>query len=63
MQSINPYTQKIIKNYENLNESEVQSRLNLAETAFRFWREAEFSQRADLMLKLAKNLEKEKDRD
>lgn len=61
MQSKNPYTEEIIKNYEELSEAEIEVKLAEAQKAFLAWRETSFSERAGLLLNLAKNLREQKE--
>ncbi len=53
MQSKNPYTNQIIKEYEALSDSEINNKIEASQQAFINWRVLSFSKRAYFMKKLA----------
>ena len=60
IESKNPYTGEIIEKFKELNKSEIDAALEKADSRFREWRKTSFKQRADLMLKAAAELKKNK---
>lgn len=61
IESKNPYTGEIIEKFKELNKSEIDAALEKADSEFREWRKTSFKQRADLMMKAAAELKKNKD--
>ncbi|HCC70093.1 MAG TPA: succinate-semialdehyde dehydrogenase [Bacteroidales bacterium] len=59
--SINPYTGKINKTYEQINDSELENIIFSSSRAFRKWKNEPIEKRQDLLIKLADLLEIEKD--
>ncbi|WP_291101732.1 MULTISPECIES: NAD-dependent succinate-semialdehyde dehydrogenase [unclassified Flavobacterium] len=51
--SINPFTQTVIAEHEVLTNTQLNQKLELAESAFKNWRTTSFQERADKMRKLA----------
>ncbi len=51
--SINPYSQEVIAEHEVLTNSQLNQKLELAESAFKKWRSTSFQERADKMQKVA----------
>ncbi len=60
--SINPFSQEIITEYEILSDQALTIKLQLAETAFKTWKQTSFVERADKMIKLASILRFQKER-
>lgn len=60
--SINPFSQEIIAEYEALTNSQLNKKLELAETAFKNWKNTSFQERADKMQKLANILRANKEK-
>ncbi|MDO1447380.1 NAD-dependent succinate-semialdehyde dehydrogenase [Rhodocytophaga aerolata] len=56
IQSINPYTNKVIKSFEEDSEDKVNQVVELAGDTFRFWKKTTFTHRSELMRKTAKIL-------
>ena len=56
IQSKNPATEEIIKTFDELTDSELESKLVLAKEAFESWRTTTFDQRAMLFMKLSEHL-------
>ncbi|MUP45775.1 NAD-dependent succinate-semialdehyde dehydrogenase [Gramella sp. BOM4] len=56
IESKNPYTGEIIEKFKELNKSEIDDALDLANSRFKEWRKRSFEDRAKLMLKAAKEL-------
>lgn len=54
LQSINPYTGELIKNYPELGSEEVQSAINQAQEAYQNWKLLSYEERAVYFQKLAK---------
>ncbi len=61
MQSINPYTNQLIKTYQNHSETEVSQIINDVDLTFHEWKSTRFSFRKELMDKLAEKLEEQKE--
>ncbi len=61
IQSLNPFTEEIIKTYQELSDSEIETKLAKAQQAFEAWKHTSFEERASLMLNLAKILQAEAD--
>ncbi len=59
--SINPYTGRLIKNYNFISDSELDNILFTVSRAFRRWRKTGIEERQDLLMKLAGLLEIEKE--
>jgi succinate-semialdehyde dehydrogenase/glutarate-semialdehyde dehydrogenase len=60
VKSINPYTGEELAKFNELSKSQVNKKLKTADKAFDDWKLTSFEQRANLMLKLAKVLQKNK---
>ncbi len=56
LQSINPYTQKLIAEYPEHSQEELDQKVQTSEEAFMQWKEKSFSERASLFYKLAEVL-------
>jgi succinate-semialdehyde dehydrogenase/glutarate-semialdehyde dehydrogenase len=61
MKSIDPTTGKILKTFENLNDAQIETKLQVAASLFPKFRKLSFAQRAVMMNKAAEVLEKGKD--
>src|ERR1700690_3524613 len=59
--SINPATGEVVKKFEALSAAEIESKLQLAASAFRSHRWTPFAERAGKMTRVAEILEEEKD--
>lgn len=59
--SVNPATQEVLKTFQPLSDSQIEEKLQLAASAFDEHRRVPFSERAEMMLKAADILEKEKE--
>ena len=59
--SINPATGELLKSFEPLTDSQLETKLQLASTAFAIHRKTSFAYRAERMLKAAEILESEKE--
>ena len=62
MKSINPATEQVIATYESHSESDVESKLSVAQQAFAQWRKTDLGERATLMLRVAAVLRDGRDR-
>ena len=60
--SINPFSQDIIAEYEVLTNAQLNKKLELAESAFKSWKNTSFRERADKMQKLANVLRANKEK-
>lgn len=58
VQSINPFNNQVIQEYELFNESKIEKSLNRGELIFTKWKKTPFSERAELMTNAAELLEK-----
>lgn len=58
--TINPATESVLKEYTPLRQQQVEALIEAASLSFAAWRKTGFSQRAQLMLKMAKLLRKKK---
>ena len=56
MQTINPFTGKKIKEFEEDNLADINSKISKADDCFKQWRNSTFAQRKELMLNVAKIL-------
>jgi succinate-semialdehyde dehydrogenase / glutarate-semialdehyde dehydrogenase len=56
IQSINPYTNKVIKSFDEDSEDKVNQVVELAGDTYRFWKKSTFAHRSELMRKVAKVL-------
>lgn len=59
--SINPFSQSVIAEYPLHNDAEINKKLALAAIAYKSWRKQSFSNRTELMLKVASLLRKNKE--
>lgn len=57
LKSINPATGELIKEYQELTESEIDSRLKLASEAYQTWRKLSYEERSVYMMKLVNYLQ------
>lgn len=57
-ESINPYTEEKIFEFNELNDNELESKIQLSHKAFLEWRKTSFNYRSNLMLAAAKELRK-----
>ncbi len=62
IQAINPATEELIQQYQQLNSSAIEQRIDRAESCFQEWRRLSFADRADKTLRLAKVLRENKER-
>jgi succinate-semialdehyde dehydrogenase/glutarate-semialdehyde dehydrogenase len=53
IKSTNPFTEEIIKEFEGLDNSQINEKINLAQEAFLDWRKKTYSERAEYIKKLA----------
>jgi len=56
IQSKNPATLEVVKEFSELSDSELETKLGQAQTAFQSWRKTSFSERATLMRKMSEYL-------
>ncbi len=49
LQTINPATEELVESFEELNENQINEKLEIAHSAFLKWRETDFAERANLM--------------
>lgn len=61
-QSINPYNQELLREFEVFDEKKIENSLRNAETAFNHWKNTFFKQRCDLFISLAKVLRNNKEK-
>jgi succinate-semialdehyde dehydrogenase/glutarate-semialdehyde dehydrogenase len=61
LQSINPFTEEIIKEYEEMSATEIDEIIQSADKAFYDWKETDFKHRAELMKNAAQVLQERKD--
>jgi succinate-semialdehyde dehydrogenase/glutarate-semialdehyde dehydrogenase len=59
--SINPYNQSVIAEFETLNDSSLQKKLDVAAIAYKDWRRENFSKRAQLLINAAKIMRQNKE--
>ncbi len=52
IQTFNPATGKVVKEFSEISDQELEQKLAIAESAFQAWRKTSFKERADLMMKL-----------
>jgi succinate-semialdehyde dehydrogenase/glutarate-semialdehyde dehydrogenase len=62
IQSINPFNQQVLAEYEYYSEDELQSRINLSNSAFREWKKTDFNYRGSLFRGLADHLVRHEER-
>jgi succinate-semialdehyde dehydrogenase / glutarate-semialdehyde dehydrogenase len=62
LKSVNPYTQAVISEHEVLTNAQLTQKIELAEKAFRNWRNTTFQERSEKMKKLATILRANKER-
>jgi len=60
-QSIYPYTQEVIAEYELMNDAAIEGCLAKSAATFKHWRKTSFAHRSDLMMRLADVLQQRKD--
>lgn len=56
IQSINPYNDQLLKEYEEHSEDQIEHIIQNAHQAYQSWKSTSFTDRAELMLAMAKNL-------
>ena len=61
IQSINPFNNQIIQEYEALKESEIEKSLGIGDRVFRQWKDTSFAERSTLMNKAAHLIENKKE--
>ncbi|QYA26528.1 NAD-dependent succinate-semialdehyde dehydrogenase [Gramella sp. MT6] len=61
IESKNPYTGEVIEKFKELTKPEIDEALEKADKRFKKWRKTSFKDRADLMLKAAEELKKNKE--
>jgi len=61
LQSINPFTEKLIKEYNEMSATEIDEIIQSADKAFTEWKEVDFKQRAELMKNTAQVLQNRKE--
>ena len=61
IESKNPYTGEVIEKFKELTRPEIEEALKKADNRFKQWRKTSFKERADLMLKAAEELKKNKE--
>ena len=61
LQSINPYTEELNAEFETLNETQVNEKINKAHEAYLTWKNTPKSEKKELFLSLANELEKDID--
>lgn len=61
IQSINPYTGELLKEFDLLSEKELDEKLQLSDQAYQGWKSVPFSEKAKLMKNAAKGLKENKD--
>ena len=61
IKSVNPYTQAVIAEHEVLTNAQLNQKIELAEKAFKNWRNTTFQERADKMQKVANILRARKE--
>jgi len=61
LQSINPFTEKLIKEYNEMSATEIDEIIQSADKAFTEWKEVDFKQRARLMKNTAQVLQNRKE--
>ena len=57
IQSINPFTGKLLKEYDLYDEKQIEKALSLGQETFQSWRKEEFKKRKELMLAAAAELQ------
>jgi len=62
MRSINPATDQLIREYQELTQSEINDKLTLSQQAFKNWKDTSFEYRAELMQKVSEVLRKNCDK-
>lgn len=58
--SINPFNNQLIKEYTSHNDADIENKIQKAQNSFLDWRKTSFTERAELLKKVAKQLEKQK---
>ncbi|MES2930715.1 MAG: NAD-dependent succinate-semialdehyde dehydrogenase [Patescibacteria group bacterium] len=61
LQTKNPATEEVLEVFEEIRDDELESKLSLADSAFKLWRNTTYQERARLMTTLAKYLRKHSD--
>lgn len=62
IQSINPYTDEVLKEYQEHSDEQIDQIIHNSQQAYVGWKKASFAHRAELMLKLAKLLHQQVDK-
>ncbi|TSC65620.1 MAG: succinate-semialdehyde dehydrogenase (NADP+) [Candidatus Doudnabacteria bacterium Gr01-1014_77] len=62
IQTLNPATGEVVKEFKEITDQELEQKLALAENAFKVWRKTTFKERADLMMKLGTYLVENKEK-
>lgn len=60
--SINPYNGKKLYEFNELENSEISQKLEVADKAFKTWKRTDFSERSDMLIKAAKELKGQKEK-
>ncbi|MBD3583081.1 NAD-dependent succinate-semialdehyde dehydrogenase [Flavobacterium selenitireducens] len=53
IQTINPYNNQLLKQYDELTQEQLDAKLQIAHNAYRFWKQSDIKIRKDLLLKVA----------
>ncbi|MCQ0110721.1 succinate-semialdehyde dehydrogenase / glutarate-semialdehyde dehydrogenase [Zhouia amylolytica] len=61
IQSINPYNNQLIKEFEELSEADIAAKIALAQDAFEYWKQTTFDERSGLLHSLADVLIEQKE--
>jgi len=56
--SVNPYNGEVLYKFKELNKSQLEDKIKVADKAFLTWRASSFSERSELMMKAAQELKK-----
>lgn len=60
IQTTNPYNNKVLKTFDELNDDQVEKKISAAHQAYKSWKNSEISQRADLLHNVAKIMRERK---
>ncbi len=60
IESKNPYTGEVIEKFKELSNSEIDSKIEKADSKFKKWKQSSFSERSKLLLKASKELKENK---
>ncbi|RNL56050.1 NAD-dependent succinate-semialdehyde dehydrogenase [Pedobacter jejuensis] len=61
IQTINPFNNQVIKSYEEMTPDAVEIAISIADETFQYWRKTTFTERANLLHKVANLMRKQKD--